>query len=66
MTYYRRDSAASAMGPRLLDDPALRTASLWHLSGITPALSPSCRALTRAALDAARAADGPGRRSAST
>ena len=37
----------------------LRTASLWHLSGITPALSPSCLALTRAALDATRAADGP-------
>lgn len=59
VTYYRRGSAASAMGPGLLDDQALRTASLWHLSGITPALSPSCRALTRAALDATRTADAP-------
>jgi 2-dehydro-3-deoxygluconokinase len=58
VTYYRRGSAASAMGPRLLEEPALRTASLWHLSGITPALSPSCLALTRAALDVTRAADG--------
>jgi 2-dehydro-3-deoxygluconokinase len=58
VTYYRRDSAASAMEPRLLEEPALRTASLWHLSGITPALSPSCLALTRAALDVTRA-DGP-------
>ena len=59
VTYYRRGSAASAMEPRLLEDAALRTASLWHLSGITPALSPSCLAMTRAALDAARRADGP-------
>jgi 2-dehydro-3-deoxygluconokinase len=59
VTYYRRDSAASAMGPHLLADQALRTASLWHLSGITPALSPSCRALTRAALDVTHSADRP-------
>lgn len=59
VTYYRRDSAASAMGPHLLEDQAMRTASLWHLSGITPALSPSCRALTRAALDVTRSADSP-------
>lgn len=58
VTYYRRDSAASAMGPHLLDDPALRTANLWHLSGITPALSASCLGLTRAALDRTRTADG--------
>ena len=38
--------------------PALRTANLWHLTGITPALSPSCLALARAALDVARRADG--------
>ena len=38
---------------------ALRTANLWHLTGITPALSASCRALARAALDVTRAADGP-------
>ncbi len=58
VTYYRRGSAASAMGPQLLDDPALRTANLWHLTGITPALSMSCRSLARAVLDLTRGADG--------
>jgi 2-dehydro-3-deoxygluconokinase len=56
VTYYRRDSAASAMGPHLLDDRALRTANLWHLTGITPALSASCLALARAALGLTRSA----------
>jgi 2-dehydro-3-deoxygluconokinase len=54
VSYYRRNSAASAMGPDLLDDPALRTATLWHLSGITPALSPRCHDLVRAALTTPR------------
>ncbi|GAA1051011.1 sugar kinase [Arthrobacter russicus] len=47
--YYRQGSAAAAMAPDLLADPAvaalLAGAGLVHLSGITPALSPSCRAL---------------------
>lgn len=50
VTYYRRGSAASAMDPDMLDDEALRTASVWHFSGVTPALSADCLALTRAAL----------------
>ncbi|MGW1214374.1 sugar kinase [Streptomyces sp. NPDC002499] len=49
--YYRAGSAASALGPDVLDDPKLRSAALLHLSGITPALSPSCRDLVRGALD---------------
>ncbi len=49
--YYRAGSAASALGPDLLDDPAVRGAGLLHLTGITPALSASCRALVEAALD---------------
>ncbi|WP_075018382.1 sugar kinase [Actinacidiphila rubida] len=49
--YYRRGSAASALGPDLLADPALSGAALLHLTGITAALSPSCRALLDAALD---------------
>jgi 2-dehydro-3-deoxygluconokinase len=57
VTYYRQGSAASAMGPYLLDDPAMRTANLWHLTGITPALSESCRSLVLAVLDRTRAAD---------
>ncbi|WP_079260707.1 sugar kinase [Streptomyces malaysiensis] len=48
--YYRRGSAASALGPDVLDDPGLRSAALLHLTGVTPALSPSCRALVERAL----------------
>ncbi|MET9386268.1 sugar kinase [Streptomyces sp. NPDC002928] len=48
--YYRGNSAASAMGPDVLDDARLRAASLVHITGVTPALSPSCRSLTVAAL----------------
>jgi len=43
--YYRSGSAASALGPELLDDDRVRSASLLHLTGVTPALSASCRAL---------------------
>ncbi|MFC8079351.1 sugar kinase [Streptomyces sp. NPDC057307] len=48
--YYRTGSAASALGPSALDDPAVRGAALVHLTGITPALSASCRALVERAL----------------
>lgn len=52
--YYRRGSAASAMGPELLADPAaaalLAGAGLVHLTGITPALSDSCHRLVRTLL----------------
>ena len=46
--YYRAGSAASRLGPALV--PAL--SGLVHISGITPALSPSCAALTDAILAA--------------
>ncbi|MGF0177012.1 sugar kinase [Streptomyces sp. Marseille-Q5077] len=49
--YYRRGSAASALGPEALDREPLRTASLLHLTGITPALSEPCRRLVARALD---------------
>ncbi|MEW2419350.1 sugar kinase [Streptomyces nigra] len=52
--YYRRGSAASALGPDLLDTAPVRGAALVHLTGITPALSPSCRSLTEQALAPAR------------
>ncbi|MGK4583557.1 sugar kinase [Kitasatospora sp. HPMI-4] len=52
--YYRRGSAASAMGPELLADPAaaplLDAAPLIHLTGVTPALSDSCHRLVRTLL----------------
>ncbi|MCF1592706.1 sugar kinase [Streptomyces muensis] len=50
--YYRRGSAASALGPEALDGEPLRTAALLHLTGITPALSESCRRLVTRALTA--------------
>jgi 2-dehydro-3-deoxygluconokinase len=54
VSYYRQGSAASAMGPYVLDEETVRTASLWHFTGITPALSPSCRQLVEAALRGGR------------
>ncbi|MFD0433028.1 sugar kinase [Streptomyces chartreusis] len=48
--YYRRGSAASALSPDLLDGPPVRAAALLHLTGITPALSESCRDLVTRAL----------------
>jgi 2-dehydro-3-deoxygluconokinase len=52
--YYRRGSAASALGPALLADEAVRTAGLLHLTGVTAALSDSCRDLVDAALRGTR------------
>ncbi|EGX57702.1 PfkB-family carbohydrate kinase [Streptomyces zinciresistens K42] len=52
--YHRRGSAASALGPEVLAAPPVRGAALLHLTGITPALSASCRALVTAALAAER------------
>lgn len=51
VSYRRQGSAASAMGPDVLAIEAVRTADIWHLTGITPALSTSCQALVEAALD---------------
>jgi 2-dehydro-3-deoxygluconokinase len=46
--YYRRGSAAAALTPRALDNIAITTADILHLTGITPALSDSCRELMEA------------------
>lgn len=65
--YYRADSAASALSPASLDSlrilglpggvgDSTETAEVLHLSGITAALSPSCRALSQAAIEMAREA----------
>ncbi|MCX5065398.1 sugar kinase [Micromonospora lupini] len=48
--YYRAGSAASRMDPGALADPRLAGARVLHLSGITPALSASCRALVEHAV----------------
>ncbi|MFI5615331.1 sugar kinase [Amycolatopsis sp. NPDC051903] len=52
--YYRAGSAASALGPDLVDRLRLDGVRVLHLSGITPALSDSCLALVRALLTAPR------------
>ena len=52
--YYRTGSAASAMGPELLERLDFDCVRVLHLSGITPALSDSCFALVRALLEMPR------------
>ena len=55
--YDRADSAMSRIGPGLIDWPrALAGARWFHLSGITPALSPTAAAATAEALAAAKQA----------
>lgn len=46
--YYRAGSAASCLGPEVLDRIDLDNVHLVHTSGITPALSESCLGLMRA------------------
>ncbi|PFG39426.1 2-dehydro-3-deoxygluconokinase [Georgenia soli] len=52
--YYRRGSAASRLGPMHVSGWPVATARWVHVSGITPALSETCRALLPTVLDAAR------------
>lgn len=54
--YYRRGSAASRLSPDDLDPAYIRQARFLHLTGITPALSESCRQTVFAAAEIARAA----------
>jgi len=56
--YYRKGSAASAMGPAFAEAVRRRAARVVHLSGITPALSPGCAGLVERLL-ADRAPGGP-------
>lgn len=53
--YYRADSAASHMTPADLEEALLAQAKILHLSGITPVLSESCREMTLAAMEMAKA-----------
>ncbi|GIJ46546.1 carbohydrate kinase [Virgisporangium aliadipatigenens] len=48
--YYRRGSAASRLGPPLWNVISAGTPRWVHLTGITPALSDSCRSLVETAL----------------
>ncbi|WP_339319785.1 sugar kinase [Paenibacillus sp. FSL R10-2734] len=53
--YYRRNSAASLMRPEDLDEDYLKSAKYLHITGITPALSKSCREMVFAAIEIASA-----------
>jgi 2-dehydro-3-deoxygluconokinase len=59
VAYYRRGSAGSRLEPGDLPVDALRAGGVLHVTGITPALSPSARAATFAAVEEARAAGVP-------
>ena len=49
--YYRRFSAASQLSPTLVDFPRCLDTAVLHMTGITLALSDSCRELVLALLD---------------
>ena len=55
-TYYRAGSAASRLGPDDIDAGRVASAKIVHSSGITQALSPSCRAAVKRAFETARQA----------
>ncbi len=59
VAYYRKGSAGSRLEPADLPADTLRAAGVLHVTGITPALSPSARAATFAAVEEARAAGVP-------
>jgi 2-dehydro-3-deoxygluconokinase len=52
--YYRKNSAASLMGPEHLDESYIAQAKILHITGITAALSESSRAAAIAAMRLAR------------
>ena len=56
LVYYRRGSAASRLSPADLDAAYIRAAKFLHLTGITPALSESCRNAVFEAAEMAHAA----------
>jgi 2-dehydro-3-deoxygluconokinase len=54
VVYDRKDSAIAAIGPGMVSWPAIFAGARWfHVTGITPALSPSAAQATREALAAA-------------
>jgi 2-dehydro-3-deoxygluconokinase len=57
--YYRRGSAASRLGPADLPEDAIAAARYLYLTGITPALSASCRQAAFRAAEIARGAGVP-------
>src|SRR5690625_3481726 len=51
--YYRSNSAASKMSTKMLDEAYISRAKFIHLTGITPALSLSCREMIYQMIDIA-------------
>ncbi|NHA68250.1 sugar kinase [Phycicoccus flavus] len=56
VSYYRDGSAGSRLVPADLDEDAIRGAEVLHLTGITPALSPTTHATVTAAVEIATSA----------
>lgn len=52
--YYRKDSAASTLKPEELDEEYIKAAKILHITGITPALSESCRKAIFKAIEIAK------------
>ncbi|WP_440446678.1 sugar kinase [Paenibacillus elgii] len=52
--YYRKGSAASTLKPEHLDEQYIKQAKYLHVTGITTALSPTCRETVREAMKLAR------------
>ena len=52
--YYRKHSAFAGFGPDDLNENYIASARILHLTGITPGLSPSCRAAVLRAVEIAR------------
>lgn len=52
--YYRKDSAASTLKPEDLDESYIKTAKILHITGITPALSESCKETIFKAIEIAK------------
>jgi len=52
--YYRKDSAASSLSPEDLDEEYIKQSKILHLTGITPALSESCRKTVYRAIEIAK------------
>lgn len=52
--YYRKLSAMSTMQPNEIDEAYIARAEILHITGITPALSESCRATVLEAVHAAK------------
>src|SRR5699024_1673197 len=52
--YYRKDSAASMIRPSDIDELYVSKAKIFHLTGITPALSDTCYKTVFRAIELAR------------